>query len=820
MGFQQNKQQFVQKFDGEMYLRPAYALPDGAYSALKNMVYVPEGLRTRRGMTRYNTTAAAATSCQSILQFLRESHGVTENRLLLHCTNGTFYLSSSSPPNTGSFTSLYAGDSDADPAVGDTLLDQLVIGTGKETLTWKGLSPLPTTVLFYDDTLGGYDNKYDELLDGEIDLSSMTTAAKLYIGTNVAYMEGLTITVSSANSNSASLSVKVRTASGWTTVNNLSDGTASGGVTLALSGNVTFDSTTSAVPWIVNGVMLFWLELSVSADLDSDVKLSGITMDLPMQPAHNLWCGTWEWPAAAGIFDSSADTWTWWSSFVTNAAVDSYMQLGGTTTGDYIYIKTPWPASAIRFGVHPENYNTADAEVSAIQTWTPNGWTSVGTFEDTTMDATTPQSSFSTDGWLSWDASTLDPRMTIVSGDPFPGYWYRVSVDATLSSDVRIWAVSYMPYMGNLDGAKFATRWRDRMTLGGFADEPNMLWVSTPARPTGFNGPESVKMYFGDSTPLVNAVRFFNDLVVFKHREIWILQGYAKENMGVLQLETTEGAVGSKAVAAGKLWISDPDSGVERFRHVIYFLSANGPRMLLGDKVIPFGGPQVQALFDPEEDDSINQTKLSASQLFYDYANDRLHVLIATGSSTTLNKELVFDAKARKWSVFERVEDLQTGASVVGSSRQSLIYGGDADGFVYRLANGMYDEAQNGTATAISWQVVTNDIKPFGQFVESEYRTLGLVTKSTTDGGTINIRVYPDGRTTGQTLSEQMSSSVSGADTALNIWNLPVPESEAKHTMRIEFYGDVNGEQVVLLSYGLLIVPLRYMIPDEFGRNI
>ncbi|MDE2096674.1 MAG: hypothetical protein KGL39_05450 [Patescibacteria group bacterium] len=123
-----------------------------------------------------------------------------------------------------------------------------------------------------------------------VDISALNTLANgdyLLVGSFLPF-RGVGVTITNANAVASTLAVKYWNGA-WTAVAGLTDGTASAGATMAVSGNVTFTVPTDWTRVDLDGMgvtvggtikqrgaQLYWLQLSVSAQLTNPTKASAI----------------------------------------------------------------------------------------------------------------------------------------------------------------------------------------------------------------------------------------------------------------------------------------------------------------------------------------------------------------------------------------------------------------------------------------------------------------------------------------------------------------------------------------------------------------
>ena len=157
------------------------------------------------------------------------------------------------------------------------------------------VAPMPwITVLHTDDDLSTVTDASDAMQDGAagtlLTLSSMDTLANgdfVLVGSHVP-LRGLQVDVGSVNGTSSIMTVKYWNGSAWTDISD-TDGTASGGATLAQDAAITWTVPTAHVKERMRGMglapgagvpftydPLFWYRIEVSVALDSAVTVLGM----------------------------------------------------------------------------------------------------------------------------------------------------------------------------------------------------------------------------------------------------------------------------------------------------------------------------------------------------------------------------------------------------------------------------------------------------------------------------------------------------------------------------------------------------------------
>ena len=153
--------------------------------------------------------------------------------------------------------------------------------------------------------------------------------------------------------------------------------------------------------------------------------------------------------------------------------------------------------------------------------------------------------------------------------------------------------------------------------------------------------------------------------------------------------------------------------------------------------------------FDHISAETINEDKLKDSVSFFDEVNGEYHWLFASGSSTTLNKELVFDVALKKWFEADRGTDqaLQYGFRVGETNGDNINYGTLDTGYMERLENGKtFDGLDIDTELQFGDMAISNG----SMFTKTRLRKVKLVAVAkTTTGNSVTMTHYGDTKATG-----------------------------------------------------------------------
>ena len=143
----------------------------------------------------------------------------------------------------------------------------------------------PTAVLRTGDSGQTYADLTDAVSDGDAgtyghldSLGAVNDGAWLLVGGQAPFAAVAIEMNAAANGNAAELAAEYWNGSAWTTVGELSDGTAQDGKTLARDGDVQFDEPANWRRATINGVEAFWLRLTVASVLDSSTRINELAV--------------------------------------------------------------------------------------------------------------------------------------------------------------------------------------------------------------------------------------------------------------------------------------------------------------------------------------------------------------------------------------------------------------------------------------------------------------------------------------------------------------------------------------------------------------
>lgn len=593
--------------------------------------------------------------------------------------------------------------------------------------------------------------------------AAASQAEYLYLGSLVP-LSGFKVYVGNANSAASTLAVTYWNGAAWTGVTSLSDGTASGGVTFAQSGTVTFDSTSDiAKIKVINQIVIYWYRIGISA-ISNGSTIYQITNRIPFQLIKDIWDGADRQCLSCQYYHSSAyndNTVGIAEEDYSSADTASYLDISSmASASDYIYLGFVERQTALSLTFVTAKVN-ANASNLTVSYWDGDAWTSVGTITDGTDNGgkTLGQS-----GTVSWNAPQSGIEFKKEIGKKFPLYYYRLSVSANLSANTFIDYLAGIPAQNTIGSYRFPMIGQDRLWLCNSNDsDVNAVMCSALGTSVVFNGDDSIKIYFGDSTEIVAATSLFtqfgsnlyNILAFFKTNETWVVSGGGPDSWVKYQASDRIGCVAPLTMTTIHI---DAEIAPGMNQNVVIWQGSDGIYLFDGKAFTPIH-TDIKDVFDKNSSTKINASMASKSVAFYNDFHGEWHWLFASGTSTTLNKELVFDIRNAKWFEIDRGSYLQAGVTVSDTNGNRYNYGFLDSGYMERLE---YGNTFDGTSIA---QTFTLGELALGKslFDETQVRAISLIGKvkaNTTNS--ISYNHYIDGCSTANKSVTDMSPLKSG----------------------------------------------------------
>ncbi len=790
---------FAGKYDG---VTPPTLLKKGWVSGGKNMRKVSAfgGWKPRKGNTIHNTTETeSGTVVKSLHQYTNPKQ--TDYHFLKQI-NSKLYDATNNPPAEGGTTF----GSDLGVAVGTTPGFSAVVGEwfvyadgSGRPIFWGGDNPYLLGFFVWDNSESVYVDFTREATDGRTTVATVLAAAndKIYVLTTEK-CEGLVFDLGTGlNSNSVTMTIKAWRSGAWASVSSLSDGTADSGKSMAQDGTVTWTRSTSDTMRIIGDVMGYAYEISWSGALSGNVDVVSCKSKQDATVMTNKWNGFYDWISGARFYDQSATEYQECIGKVGTEATSQYIDISSATTSDYIYVKCFEPATALYLAVVIGHANVDNAQVDLIEYWDGDEWATLGTITDTTLDGG-GDSSFSQSGLLSWNGVAYTSVKRTFEGDNIPGHWYRISWDVALSTDVRIYAITFIPMPETLPPFKGVVESKNRLFTWGGTEWPNRLRYSAKGRPDCFSGSDSgYTDAIGGSDAIVCALNFHNELIVFKESSVWLLEGAEPINLGYLNLATTVGLASPKAAVVAEVGV--PTVHRDQAMSVAIWQDTDGIYISDGRKPQKVSSPFIDHYFDQEFSDCIPAASIANRQAFIDPKKNEYHLLLPTS-------ELVYNYATNEWyPPWEREVDLTTGLGLRGTDNRYYSYGGTAGGRVLKLENDTTDKDASDVDVAISHSVKTRAITPSEELEALVFgvRQIWAEFKVRSSGG-VTTKIFKDQASSGTTLIPALSMVKSGFN--VTVPRVPV-NVERCGSFQIEFSHATADEEMEVrgLHYELIM---------------
>ncbi len=732
------------------------------FSTLTNFRYTDNGIKSIQGCTKVNTTPLSTyLKMRNGIHFKKEQPA--ENHVLVQAHNTGLTASqilqnTTAIPNQGNFssTALHTDASNAGYGRFSEAPDGCVAYcNGEESMIWGGNEYRCARFINYA-TDNSFKYDYTKVINNTLTDSSniatihLDTNGYLYIG-STRPISGAKFYVQTANTNAATASAQYWSGTAWTSVSNLSDGTASAGKTLAQTGLISFDSTVSvAKASLIENVYLYWYKF-IFTGISAGVQIYYCTLSSPMQNIVDLWDGILRPVAAAKKYDAASYTDYTLQIYEDSHVEDydnTYIQLGLLPTTNHLYLGFPERLSGLKFHIIGGTGNTTANTNMYVGYWNGTSWTPY-TAADITDGTKTGTISFNKSGYVTWPAKgdNIEFETSLGINDLYL-YWYRISFSQIFSTNVKLYYIAGIPVQKSIKGFKFPLYWRNKLWLCSEKHHRlNTMISSVEDSVCIFNGTLHNEIPLGKEGELIAGVpiytlygdTIYEAAVVCKKDETWLLNE-GENGIQKYRISDIYGCIAPLTMRSCDLGIQVAE-GVKK--HIAIWQSAGGMVMFDVDSIKDITTSDIGDFFDPSSSNYINTSIVEKFYGFYDSVKKEYHWLFATGSNTTLNKEYILDILRQKWFEVDRDSGnyLQAGFPVSDTNGNRYIYGAKDTGYLMRL-----DYGTTFDGTAITSTFKTGDF-PLEEstFYETAIRKLKLYCKAkNTTTNDIVINYYAD----------------------------------------------------------------------------
>jgi hypothetical protein len=773
------------------------------FATLTNMEYTDAGIRSIRGMSKITTSPLADTPLiHNIFQFVKsnpsETHVLVQARTSDE-SDSRVYAHSTSTPGTGTFTatSLHTDTTGAGTGrFNDAPIGHAIYCNGGEApQVWGGNENSPGYVSIFDGTDPATDTTWiidytDQVLNDQTDSENIATFKKVtatqvdfavgdvavYVNTRLP-IEGVKFYVGTANTTSGTTAVNYWNGSTMTAVSGLVDNTASGGIPLAQTGFINFDSTEStAKVRMIEGVYGYWYRFKFPG-ADATTTISRITVKESFQDLVDFWDGK-----PRNIFSFQVGTGTAFTDATTNVVKDEYSYDDSTKFDESTYVNLDQKGGGgtvllmgfderimgVEIKIIPDKIN-ASPSVLSVRTWDGVNFNTASDLIDNTGDLGTP---LTQSGLVTWTPrnENIEFRRT-VGGNKQPLYYYQFVYTANLSANggtLFVYHINGIPVQKPISNYKFGLNAQGSLWLfNDQSGERNKSIVSNVATLNVFNGEGSGDpLFWGDDEEIQAAITVHSrttagsrdNILALKNNSAHLLIGEKIEDRQIVTISNRIGCNAPLTLAASSIGL---EFAPLQSKQVAIWQGNGGIYIWDGTSIIPISDT-ISNYFDQSKPEAINVNRANLSRGFFEVHDSRhyYHWLFSSKATTTtdLDTELVFDLRRQGWfNVSRGTKPLQAGTSVIATDTGvSYAYGAVDTGDLMRLDNGTSWDSE-----PINSIFETGDIPLSSNIMtESKLRYLRLITKSkATSTNNVVMTHYAD---TGTGTSFNMSPARAG----------------------------------------------------------
>jgi len=322
---------------------------------------------------------------------------------------------------------------------------------------------------------------------------------------------------------------------------------------------------------------------------------------------------------------------------------------------------------------------------------------------------------------------------------------------------------------------------------------PNRLRYSARDNPFCFSGMDSgYTDAFGDQSKILCAVKFYNELIVFKKHGVWLLEGESPGTFGTLKITERVGLASPKSVAVCEVGFLEAHK--DEAMTIAIWQDIDGVYTFDGRKTKK-ESYAIDHYFNPESASCIAATSIRSLQAFNDSINNEYHLLLPS-------VELVFNYVTAEWyPPWDRKIVVATGLSFRANDNREYVYGASANGFVMRLETDTSDKTTANADEAIAHSVKTRAIGAEGgeRVVRFGLRRL-LAELKARSAGDIVTKTFKDLASTGTTQATPQAMSMIESGYNVTIPHLTMSIEDCR-CFEIEFSLDVKDQEMEIYSF-------------------
>jgi hypothetical protein len=432
-----------------------------------------------------------------------------------------------------------------------------------------------------------------------------------------------------------------------------------------------------------------------------------------------------------------------------------------TDASDVLLVASEERSTAIKVEILGGRGNV-NASVLTIKYWDGDSYETVGTIQDGTLNG---GATFGQSGVISWDppAQNLERAQTLFG---VTGYFYQITASAAWDAEVEVDFVSMIPRSKQVTAHQFPAKFSERAFFGAPVGEENALDYTASSTIDVHNGIDSSsggqRIYVGGLETLTAAKSVYNrfgssiyeTLLIFKNNETYLLTGTGPADFRLFRVSENYGCPAPRTLVGAEVGYQ---MGGGAYRNVVMWMSYRGPVIFDGAVILPI--PGVDLYFDTRKTSTlINTAKIANCVAWFDPFWKEYHLMLPTGSSTTLDTHIVYDLARKKWWKVNydggSADIPQFGMVVRDTDGSAYPYVCRNDGHMLRFGNGTDWDGND-----LTHLVKTADIMPGGFWSLTQLNTIKMghqvpdFNVGDTDI-TINIDMYIDGATQLTALSD------------------------------------------------------------------
>ena len=643
--------------------------------------------------------------------------------------------------DTGTVTEIRRG------RFSDTPDEHLVYCNGATTKVWGGDKSKLSAFIVIDNASDVFRYDYTENVQNfstkTSDLASLfqDSASDVYILIgNTMPISAINWQIGSApNDTVGTLAVNHWDGTAWVAVSGLSDGTDSGGIPLAQSGSMTFTSTAGDTKQkVIEGQLGFWYQVIIPGG-SVNTRIVNVSVTVPVQPLQDFWDGELRPVTSVVKFDNIAGATSRFEDNTINVLKDEYTYdkdtRGNTSTymnvsklglAEYVLVGSLERLQGIQVKFVSAVTNTVNTTASttiAVEYWNGAAWTALTVTDGTDLGGV----SFGQAGFITWNPidENVEFETNVVestsSDEGIPLFYYKISFDKQLAAGndytVLVSYIAMIPVQRQIDNYDFPLYAQNRLWL---FDKSSAI-VSKLNTLNSFNGKDSGDpFFFGAKSKTVAAIELYDRTIqksssvvlVLRGSSTHIITGDNPENWAIIDVETEIGCNAPLSLAKATIGLEFAPLQ----RRQIAFWQGNSGIYIFDNSTVNLISDDISNYFDQTQSESINLKMADRSVIFIEVENGEhfAHWLFASGTSTTLDKELVFDIKRQNWFEVDRTSNkrLQGGGLVRDNSLNMHSYGYEDNGYLHHLNNGTDFDGNS-----IAYEFEFGDILPSNNLV-------------------------------------------------------------------------------------------------------